>query len=60
LEQYRRSVAMLSPRYPAAIDREAALALLEELQRLQHADRRLRELVEALRGLLGAAELPST
>ncbi len=47
---------MLAPRYPAALDREAALALMEELQRLQAVDRRLGDLVEALRGLLNRAE----
>jgi len=56
LEQFRRAVAMLAPRYPAALDREAALTLMAELQRLQGADRRLERLVEALRGLLDAAE----
>ncbi len=56
LERLRRSVVMLTPRYAAALDREAALAVLEELQRLQHADRRLGELVKAIRGLLAAAE----
>jgi hypothetical protein len=35
VERLRRSVAMLAPRHPAALDRETALALLEELQRLQ-------------------------
>lgn len=56
IEQFRRSVTMLAPRHPAALDREAALELLEEMLRLQAADRRLTELVDALRGLLAAAD----
>lgn len=56
IEQLRRSVAMLTPRQPSGLNREAALRLYEELQRLQGADRRLRELVEALRALLAAAD----
>jgi hypothetical protein len=47
---------MLTPRHPSALDREAALALMAELQRLQQADRRLALLVSQLRGLLDAAE----
>ena len=47
---------MLTPRQPSGLDREAALELYEELQRLQGADRRLRELVEALRALRAAAD----
>ena len=34
-ERLRRSIAMLAPRHSAALDREAALGLLEEVQRLQ-------------------------
>ena len=55
LEQIRRSVTMLSRGQPSGLDREAALALLEELQRREHAGRRRAELVEALRTLLAAA-----
>lgn len=47
---------MLTPRHPSALDREAALALLEELQRPQDTDRRLDDLVKALRRLVVAAE----
>ncbi|MEY2568263.1 MAG: hypothetical protein QOE35_2792 [Actinomycetota bacterium] len=39
LERLRRSIAMLAPRHMAALDRETALALLEELQRLQAQER---------------------
>jgi hypothetical protein len=60
LEQWRRSIAMLTPRQPAGLDREAAMALMEELQRLQGADRRLAELVQAIRALLAAAERPTS
>ena len=55
IEQLRRSLVMLTPRQPSGLDREAALALLEELQRLQGADRRLEGLVAALRALLAAS-----
>jgi len=60
LEQLRRAVAMLTPRHPAALNREDALALMEKLQSLHGADRRLSELVEALRGLLRAADATGT
>ena len=56
LEQVRRSVTMLARGQPSGLDREAALALLEELQRREHAGRRRAELVAALRTLLAAAE----
>ena len=56
IERMRRSVAMLSPRHPAALDREAALGLLTELQRLQRKDRRVRHLVRQVSGLLEEAE----
>ena len=59
LEQLRRSVVMVTPRHPSALDREAASGLLEELQRLQSADRRLSDLVQALRALLRAADGPT-
>ena len=42
--------------HPAALNREDALALMEKLQSLHGADRRLTDLVEALRGLLRAAD----
>ena len=42
LEMRRRSIAMLSPRAPA-LDREQAMALLEELQALQACLERLRD-----------------
>ena len=35
IERLRRSVAMLTPRHAAALNRETAMAVLEELQRLQ-------------------------
>ncbi len=46
---------MLTPGQPG-LDHEAALTLIAELQRHQGVDRRLSELVESLRALLGAAE----
>ena len=35
IERLRRSIAMLAPRHVAAMSRETALAVLEEVQRLQ-------------------------
>jgi len=55
IENLRRSVAMLGPGQAAPIDRERALRLLEELQRLQHQHR---DVVGQLRGLLGRLEAP--
>jgi len=50
IEHLRRSVAMLPPGRPDALDRERALRLLDELvesqDRLDHVRRRLRELAE--------------
>ncbi len=48
LESMRRSIAMLNPR-ASALDREEAMALLQELQDV---DRRLRTLRDGLRRLL--------
>lgn len=56
LEQARRSIVLLTPGQPSGLDREAAIAVLAELQRLQGADRRLSTLVKSLRALLGVAE----
>jgi hypothetical protein len=56
LERLRRSVVMLTPQHPAALNREAALQLLEELQRMRRADERLDRLIMELRALLTAAE----
>ena len=39
IEHLRRSVSMLAPGQLATIDRERVLALLAELQRLQHEHR---------------------
>ncbi len=55
VEQLRRSIAMLTPGAAATIDRERAMALLAELQRLQHEHR---QVVAQLRGLLGQMEQP--
>ncbi len=52
IERIRRSVAMLSPGHPAALDREAALGVLTELQRLQLRDRRVRDFVRQVCSLL--------
>ena len=51
-EQLRRSVAMLAPRHPAAVDRELALDILSELQRLQRRERRLSEAIRRARKVL--------
>ncbi len=56
IERMCRSVATLSPRYPAALDRETALELLTELQHLLRKDRRVRHLVRQVSGLLEEAE----
>lgn len=56
IAQLRRSVAMLSPRCPSALDREAALEILTEMERLQCRDRRLEELMVALRRLVDTSD----
>jgi hypothetical protein len=48
LESLRRSIAMANPRSPA-LDREAAMSLISELQ---DAERQLRDLREGLKQLL--------
>ncbi|MGI8753342.1 MAG: hypothetical protein ACR2MN_13700 [Acidimicrobiales bacterium] len=56
VESLRRSIAMLRPGQAATIDRVAAvMALLAELQRLQHENRHV---VAQLRSLLGQLESP--
>jgi hypothetical protein len=52
LEQLRRSIVMLRPGQKAGLDRDQAVRILEELQRLQRTDRRYRETVEQLRAIL--------
>lgn len=56
VESLRRSIAMLRPGQAATIDRERAMALLAELQRLQHEHRHV---VGQLRSLLGQLERPT-
>jgi hypothetical protein len=56
IAQLRRSVAMLSPRCPSALGREAALEILIELERLQCRARQLEELMVALRGLVETSD----
>lgn len=55
LERIRRSIALLAPRQPSGLDREAAMALLEELQRLQNEDRRVNALLDQVAALLATA-----
>ncbi len=55
LERIRRSIALLQPKQPSGLDREAAMGLLEELQRLQRKDRRVLELLDEVAALLTAA-----
>ena len=55
LERIRRSIVLLAPRQPAGLDREAAIAVLDELQRLQSKDRRVQELLNQVSALLQAA-----
>ena len=50
VEALRRSIAMLAPGQVASLERTRALALLSELQRLQHEHRHI---VTQLRVLLG-------
>lgn len=52
LERMRRSVVLLAPKHPGGLDREAAIAVLEELQRHQGRDRRVRELLDQVAALL--------
>jgi len=56
LERLRRSVVLLAPRHPGGLDREAAIAVLEELQRLQSRDRRVRTLLDEVAALIAADE----
>ena len=55
LERIRRSIALLAPKQPSGLDREAAMALLEELQRLQTNDRRVIRLLDEVAALVDAA-----
>ncbi len=55
LERVRRSIALLAPKQPSGLDREAAMALLEELQRLQSNDRRVIRLLDDVAALVEAA-----
>lgn len=55
LERVRRSITLLFPKQPSGLDREAAIALIEELQRMQSKDRRVTELIEQVGNLLEAA-----
>lgn len=54
-ENLCRSIVMLRPGQTAALDRDRAVGLLEELQRLQRSDRRYRDLVAQLRELVDGA-----
>jgi hypothetical protein len=56
LDRLRRSIAMLAPGQPDGLDRDRALQIIRELQGLQWADRRYRELVARLRAILDRAD----
>ncbi len=56
LERLRRSVVLLAPRHPGGLDREAAIAVLEELQRLQTRDQRVTELLDRVQALIAGDE----
>jgi hypothetical protein len=56
LEQLRRSIAMLRPGQKTNLDRDRAIRILEELQRLQRSDRRYHETVDQLRAILDRLE----
>ena len=58
LERLRRSIAMLPPGRPDGLDRDRALCIIGELQRLQGRDRRYTRPVEQLRVLLASANAP--
>ena len=55
LERVRRSITLLFPKQPSGLDREAAIALIEELQRMQTNDRRVLRLLDEVAALLDAA-----
>ncbi len=55
-EQLRRSIVMLAPRHPAAIDRELALEILAELLRLQRRARHLSEAIQLARKVLDESD----
>jgi hypothetical protein len=54
LEGLRRSIVMLAPGRPCGLDRERALQLVEQMQRLQRDEARQRERLARLRELLDA------
>jgi hypothetical protein len=56
LERLRRSIAMLAPGRPDGLDRDRAIQIIGELQRLQRVDRRYHDLVTQLRALLDQAD----
>jgi hypothetical protein len=56
LERLRRSVVLLAPRHPGGLDREAAIAVLEELQRLQTRDQRVTEMLDQVRAMIAGEE----
>lgn len=56
LERLRRSVVLLAPRHPGGLDREAAIAVLEELQRLQTRDQRVTELLDQVQAMIAGEE----
>ena len=54
VENLRRSIAMLPPDQPVTgLQREEALRILDELQRLEQRDRKVIELVARLQAVLG-------
>jgi hypothetical protein len=56
LERLRRSIAMLAPGRPDGLDRDRALQIIGELQRLQRQDRRYQDLVTQLWALLDQSD----
>ncbi len=57
--QLRRSVAMLHQGDPAALDRETALLILAEVERLQARERHLLRLQEQLHAIAGELDRAS-
>jgi DNA-directed RNA polymerase subunit F len=58
LERLRRSIVLLAPRHPGGLDREAAMAVVEELQRMQDKDRRVYKLVDQAPGSSTRIRIP--
>jgi len=54
----RRSVAMLAANHPCALDRTAAMWVLDEVERLKRREQQLLRLVDGLQALLADVAAP--